>query len=124
MAFSVTITPSEFVPLLVFFGPPFVLYLAVKFQWLRYFESAKDSSGFDLKELKEKILLLGIASRDDLLTHHANMLDGITSREYQTRFGLSKTWWRDKNDPALQSLKPTKQAANQHTKAGRSTAKP
>ena len=73
--------------------------------------------------LRNALMLLGIASRDDLLTQHANMLDGIASREYQTRFGLSKTWWRDKNDPALQSLKPTKQAANQHTKAGRSNTK-
>lgn len=65
--------------------------------------------------LKAALTILGIQSRAFLLAVCGDMLDSITDREYEQRYGLSKRWWLDQQPALMGVLRATKPAKNQHT---------
>jgi DNA-binding CsgD family transcriptional regulator len=66
--------------------------------------------------LKSAITLLDIPSRSSLLAAHKAILDPITDKEYESRYGVSKRWWLEQKSDLMDVLTTTKPTANQHTR--------
>lgn len=66
--------------------------------------------------LRETLIVLGIESRDKLLSAHPDLLQNIKDSQYKSRYGLSKRWWLEQKPQLMAVLRTKKPAANQHTR--------
>lgn len=66
--------------------------------------------------LKAALDVLGVRNRSMLMANSPSLLDFITDEEYESRYGMGKTWWLVEKPELMAVLRATKPANNQHTK--------
>ena len=67
--------------------------------------------------LKGALNILGLRDRSTLLAKASDMLDFITDKDYEARYGIGKRWWLEENDRLMAVLMAKKPAGNQHTRS-------